>query len=244
MLAALELTFHRITDQNDVIVGVPFANRGDQEELEKVVGCFINTLPVEMNFESPRTFRELVSSMKSVMLETIEDHDVPLESIVDLVQRRRDPARNPLFQVGFVLQAPPVTLTLKGLQLEDLHVHSGGAMYDLHFWLWETEEGIDGLIWYNSGLFSRESVHRLVDRYQLVAGEATGSPDLHVREIPVLLETERESLNSWNSTDVEFERGLRMGDLIRRQVESNPDGTAVVFEGKTLTNRGARPPGS
>ncbi|MEO8216231.1 MAG: amino acid adenylation domain-containing protein [Acidobacteriota bacterium] len=237
MLGALSALMHRLSGQPDVIIGVPFANRGDEEDLERVVGCFINTLPIASRFSGSETFRDLTHSIKMVMLESLENQDVPLEAIVDLVQLRRDPSRNPLFQVGFVLQAPPVVLELEGLELKDMRTHSGGAMYDLHFWLWENGTGIDGLVWYSTDLFAASTVQRLVERYLLLAGEAASCPDGRIDDLPILLESERALLAGWNATSVPFEGGLRLGDLVRRQALQSAERTAVVFEKKALSYR-------
>src|SRR5690606_30638359 len=107
MLSALKVLLQRYSGQSDIIVGTPFGNRGDQEELERVVGCFINTLPIATRFDGIDDCARLLAAVRETMLEAFEGQDTPLEAIVDAVKPRRDPSYNPLFQVGFVLQEPP-----------------------------------------------------------------------------------------------------------------------------------------
>ena len=63
LLTALKILFHRYTGQNDIIVGCPFANR-IQEELEDVVGLFMNLLPIATDIDSDSTFVDLVDTVR------------------------------------------------------------------------------------------------------------------------------------------------------------------------------------
>jgi non-ribosomal peptide synthetase component F len=43
LLAALDVLLHRVTGQDDLVVGAPIANR-ERLEIEGLIGCFVNTL--------------------------------------------------------------------------------------------------------------------------------------------------------------------------------------------------------
>ncbi|HKX42698.1 MAG TPA: amino acid adenylation domain-containing protein [Burkholderiaceae bacterium] len=227
LLGALKVLLHRCSGQSDIIVGTPFANRSNQEALERVVGCFINTLPIATRFDHISNFRELLPSVKETMLEAVELQDVPLDAIVDAVKPRRDPGRNPMFQVGFVLQDPPVALHLEGLATEDLLVHSGGAMYDLHFWMWETDAGIDGVVWYDTSLYGAEGVQRLVQTYEHLLAQLVARPDTRFDELSLLPAAHAEQLARWNDTAQDWPDGTSVLTLFRTQVERAPQHTAI-----------------
>lgn len=166
LLSVLKILLRQKCNQDDIIVGTPFANRGDQEELEQVMGCFINTLPLAVNFKDIANFDELLATVKERMLEAYDNQSVPFEAIVDSVNPERDHSFNPIFQVGFIFQEPPTEINLSGLKCTTIIQHSGGAMYDLHFWMWEKGETLAGLVWYNTDVFSEETVASLVRDYE------------------------------------------------------------------------------
>ncbi len=228
MLAALKVLLQRYSGQNDIIVGTPFANRGDQEELEQVVGCFINTLPIATDFEGIGDFRQLLDAVKAAMLDAFSAQDVALEAIVDAVRPRRDPSYNPLFQVGFVLQEPPVPLRLTGIAVEELPVHSGGAMYDLHFWAWEQNGTLAGLVWYNSDLFQPETIQRLLSHYQSVLAALTSQPALPLSQVNLLTDDERARLAAWNDTARQWPAVGSVVELVRAQAQRTPGQLAVI----------------
>jgi len=218
LLAALKVLMHRYSGQEDIIIGTPFANRAGQDDLEQVVGCFINTLPIASQVRGTATFRELLAAVKATMLEAVELQDTPLGTIVDAVKPRRDPGRNPLFQVGFVLQAPPVALKLAGLELEDLQVHSGGAMYDLHFWLWEGTAGttpcIEGMAWYATALYDDSTIARLAEHFQHVLAEVLAAPDSPLAHIGFAPPADGDALAAWQGEAVAWPAGTSVVGLL------------------------------
>ena len=176
-LSIYKLLLRRVSKQDDIIVGAAFANRGDQEELDRVLGCFLNTLPLATNFKNITNFTSLLKSVKEVMLEAYDNQEVPFERIVDAVCKERDHSYNPLFQVGFLLQEPPVEIKLSGLKCTAIDVHSGGAMRDFSIWIWEKESHLAGLVWYNTDVFDESTVTDLVCQYRKVIDWVLHHPD-------------------------------------------------------------------
>jgi amino acid adenylation domain-containing protein len=228
MLSAFKLLLARYSGQSEVIVGTPFANRGDQAELERVVGCFINTLPLATALDGLDDFPALLARVKATVLEAFEGQDVPLEAIVEALKPRRDPSYNPLFQVGFVLQEPPVQLRLAGLALEDLQVHSGGAMYDLHLWLWERDGVLEGLIWFNTDLFARDSVARLSGHYRQMLRQLVAAPKVALDTVSLPTPAELDQFAAWNAVSTRaWPAAASVLELIEAQAARTPDAPAV-----------------
>ena len=63
-------------------------------------------------------------------------------------------------------------------------------------------------------------------------------PGKAIRRVEVLPEGEREQIvYKWNETEVEYPREKCVQELFEEQVERTPEGTAVVFEGSSLSYR-------
>ena len=93
-MAAYAVLLHRLTETEDLIVGVPVNNR--PEGFEEVVGLFLNTLPLRVRPSSDMTARDLVRVIADSMVGLLGNADLPLSSIVRAVNPIREPGRTPL----------------------------------------------------------------------------------------------------------------------------------------------------
>jgi len=130
--------------QNDISVGTPFANRGLQPELEKVMGCFINTIPIYTDLSGDPSFNEVLKRVRKMVFSANANQDFPFEMIVEALQPKRDSSYNPLFQVGFTYQEPPMEISLESCSVKSQRLHNQSAKFDMLAWLWESEDGIRG----------------------------------------------------------------------------------------------------
>ncbi|MFY8134312.1 MAG: condensation domain-containing protein, partial [Aquimonas sp.] len=81
VLAGLGVLLRGYTGQDRVIVGCPFANRG-AEELESVMGLFMNLLPVGLAIDPQQGFSALVRDARRQMMKAQGVQDTPFEKIV------------------------------------------------------------------------------------------------------------------------------------------------------------------
>ncbi|MGH1551982.1 condensation domain-containing protein [Streptomyces sp. L7] len=58
-LALFQVLLQRHIGQDDVVVGIPVANR-ERAELEQLIGFFVNTLPIRTDLSGDPTFAELL----------------------------------------------------------------------------------------------------------------------------------------------------------------------------------------
>ena len=87
LLAAFQLLVARISGQNDIVVGSPLAQRS-HTALEGLIGCFVNTLPLRLQFADDPTVRTLFARVKESCLGAYAHRELPFEGA-----RRRIAAR-------------------------------------------------------------------------------------------------------------------------------------------------------
>lgn len=226
LLAALKVLFFRYTRQSDITVGCPFANRVT-EELEGVVGLFMNLLPIGTTVSGHSSFFELLEVVKSSVISAQRYQDTPFERIVQQVAHDRDPAYNPMLQTWFTFQEAPMVLELAGLTVESLPVHNGGAKLDLSFWLWDDGEKIRGLVEYNRDLFLADTVSRLTTHYESIVSSAIRQPEARVDELDVLTEDEKNQLLvTWGSAKRPYDP-TPVPYLLEQVARANSDRIAV-----------------
>ncbi len=235
LLSAFKVLLHRYCSQDDIIVGTPFANRGDQEELESVIGCFINTLPLATDFSTVTGFSSVIDRVKAVMLEVYENQSVPLDAIVEAVNPKRDPSYNPLFQVGFVFQEPPVELDFPGIECTNIPLHSGGAMYDIHIWMWEKGDILSGLVWYNTDVYTEQSMQKLIGNLQTLLSGLVEDPNKNVRQIELLTAAEHQDYLQKNNTAADWPADSAVPALLSATAKQSPESIAVISGQHELT---------
>jgi non-ribosomal peptide synthetase component F len=89
LLAALDLLLHRLTGEDDIVVGTAIANR-ERIELEGLIGCFANTLALRVELSGRPTFRALFERVRRVSLAAYAHQDLPFERLVSELAPERD----------------------------------------------------------------------------------------------------------------------------------------------------------
>lgn len=238
LLAAFKVLLSHYTQQNDILVGTPTANR-NRFEIEGLIGFFVNTLVLRTDLGGNPSFRELLRRVREVTLGAYAHQDLPFEYLVEKLQPERDLSYSPLFQVMFALQnVPKDEFQLCGITLSSLKLEKQTAQFDLSVDLFETESGLRGWFEYNTDLFDASTVTRMVNYFCNLLSGIVSNPKQRLWQLPVLTQTERQQLLvEWNDTQTDFPKNQCIHQLFSAQVERSPDAIAVVFENQQLTYR-------
>lgn len=236
LLALFEVLLHRYTGQEDLVVGIPVANRG-RPELAPLIGFFVNTLPIRTDLSGDPSFAELLGRVRDGCLGAYEHQEVPFEKLVEELKPPRDLSRPPLVQISFAHQTQPLpTVRTAGLELSRVTLESRTSRFDLELQLVEDGDGLSGLFEYNSDLFDEATVKRLADHLHRLAQAVAATPDRAIGALPLLgdeerlalLAVNRDSHRTWPEDDLAHRR-------IGRQAWKTPLAEAVRCEGLTLT---------
>ncbi|MEV7938250.1 amino acid adenylation domain-containing protein [Kitasatospora sp. NPDC088264] len=84
---------------HDLPIGVPLAGR-DDEVLDGVVGCLVNTVVLRVDTSGAPTARTLVGRVRERLLAAHTHQDLPFDRVVELVNPARQAGRQPLFGVA------------------------------------------------------------------------------------------------------------------------------------------------
>ena len=235
-LAAWQTLLARHTEQTDIAVGSPIANR-NRVETESLIGFFVNTLVLRTDCSGNPTFRELLERVRSVVLDAQAHQDVPFEKIVEHLQLERSLSHTPLFQVVFALHnAPAQVIDLPGLKLASLDVQRRTAKFDLMFELFEHNSNISGSLEYSTDLFDDTTITRLLGHYQRLLAAIVADPEQKILDLPLLSDAEqRQLLYDWNEVSPDTESGQLLHELFEEQVQRTPGQVALVLEDERLT---------
>ncbi|MHC5769303.1 MAG: non-ribosomal peptide synthetase [Nostoc sp.] len=236
MLAAFQTLLYRYTQQEDIAVGSPIANR-NRSELEGLIGFFVNSLVLRTDFSGNLTFRELLNRVREVTLEAYSHQDLPFEKLVEELHPERDLSYHPFFQVVFSLQNTPIeTLELSGLTLSLFEFDSKTAKLDLEFHLWQDLESLKGQMVYSTDLFDDKTITRMLGHFQTLLESIVANPEQRISDLSLLTVQERqELLIDWNDTKQDYTENKCFHQLFEAQVEKTPDAIALVFDDEQLS---------
>ncbi|MCP5099116.1 MAG: amino acid adenylation domain-containing protein [Chloroflexi bacterium] len=237
-LATYHLLLQRYTNQDDILVGIPIAGR-HRPELESLIGVFINTLVMRFDLSGNPTVRDLLHQVRQVALNAYANQDVPFEKLVDLLQPERQLSHSVLFQAMFNFHnTPESTLILPGLHIRPLLVDNGTTKFDLNMALFAEDGVLQGMLTYNTDLFSPETMHRFIAHYQTLLGSLVFNLDQPISQLEMLTAVENQQLLvEWNQTETTYPATAGLHQLFEQQAARVPDRIAVNCERASLTYR-------
>ncbi|HEX3140478.1 MAG TPA: amino acid adenylation domain-containing protein, partial [Rhizobacter sp.] len=230
LLANYAALLHRITGQTDMVIGTPVRGR-HSDDVEKIMGFFVNALPLRIRVDPQASFVDLVRHVREVVLSGFSYPDVPFEHLVRALNVSRDLGRSPIYQAFFSYQDARLRPAGWGdLNLEQVHLFQPGAAEDLGLWFLEHTKGLAGGLTYNTDVFSGDTAGRLVDRFHHLLEAAIASPHEPLARLAVTPPAELQSLQAWNQTRVAYQREASVASLIGDQAARTPEAIAVRCE--------------
>jgi len=236
MLAAFSAALHRYTAEVDLIIGSPVAGRHSLDT-EKLIGFFLNTIPLRVNLSGNPTFRELIRRLRPVVVHAISHQALPFERLVEELQPERTLSHSPIFQVLLnVLNLPDTELELDGLTVEPLPSAELDARFDLTLYVRETDQGLQLDFVYATDLFEEATIRQFAGSMRALLSGAAADPDQRLSRLPILEEMGRgrlanpHSIVSSSSTFVPFRKEdleFSIPARFEQQVRQRPSQIAV-----------------
>ncbi|MFW5428137.1 non-ribosomal peptide synthetase/type I polyketide synthase [Bacillus pumilus] len=176
LLSVYQILLHKLSGQSDITVGVPVAGR-KQEELQQVIGIFVNMLPLRLYPKAELTYQQFLQDVKAHVIGDFGHQEYQYEQMVQDLQLSRSVSRNLLFDAVFALQnMNQPELKVGGLTFSDYPYETGTSRFDLLWIAYEQEDGLSSTIEYNTELFSEETIQRIAgllkDIMRAVSAEA------------------------------------------------------------------------
>jgi amino acid adenylation domain-containing protein len=235
LLAAFQTLLHRYARQDVIVVGTPIAGR-NRQELEGLIGFFINTLVMRADFSDDLRFRGMLAHVKETALGAYAHQEFPFDKLVEELQPERDLSHMPIIQAMFALQnTPDESIELAGLVLTPVNIESGTTQFDLSLNVWDKGPALKGYLAYCSDLFDAGTIKRMLAHFQTLLESIANDPDQRVSELSLLTEEEERqvllsSVAAQSETPVEC-----LHHLFEAQVERTPGAIALSFENTQMT---------
>ncbi len=255
-LAAFYVLLHRITGQEDLIVGSPMAARG-REAFQQTVGYLVSPVPLRVQMRGDMTLRDALAHVRRTLFDAIAHEDYPFPLLVEELQPKRNPGRTPLMELLFThvkyqalgisahhapgSNAPESSAPERAtggvvLDSETFPLSQENGQFDLSLRLIEQGDTLTCDLSYNTDLFEEATAARMAGHLQTLLVEFVRDLTQTVGGVPMLSPGEREQLLvEWNATAAAYPANLCMHDLPAAQAVRTPEAVAVRSAADTLT---------
>jgi|GEM_PF-5455955 len=258
-IAVYQICLAKYTKQYDICSGIPIAGRNN-EQLEDIVGLFLNALIIRSYPEKNKTIKQYFSEIKTITLKAFDKQDLALDSLIDALSIDRETDEVPGVQFGFIYQNATDRMSIASellsfeselISIRPIEQESNTSKHDICLSVGEYDGCFGASIEYKNTLLDKKSIHDfsehlscLVD--QLVNHEQDSSFENRLEEtlertIGVLALDSFENLCqdlALNIDDIEAVKALTdsqksfyFNDLVRGENHSALIGTSIRIAG-------------
>ncbi|WP_050507433.1 non-ribosomal peptide synthetase [Pseudomonas syringae] len=238
LLASFQTLLHRYSQQNDIRIGVPSANR-NRPETERLIGFFVNTQVLKAAFNEHIRFSEVLQQVRQAALDAQAHQDLPFEQLVSALQPERSLSHSPLFQVLFNHQGTiegRSAHSLPQLSVDHLPWNTPSAQFDLTLNTSLSEQAFSASISYATDLFDAASIEQLSRHWLALLRAVVIDAEQPVAHLPLLDARERSQIvDGWNTPVSHNPNPLTVISLFEQQVHSHPEAVALIVGEQQLT---------
>ncbi len=242
LFSAYQVLLQRYSGQDDIWIGVPTSTPRNHSEFADMVGYLVNPMIMRGDFSKNVSFSQVLQLNSKQMLTGLYHQPYPFTQLIELLQPQRNLAYPPLVQAMFALERDdliPKTFSANGLTARRLELAQMEGQFDLTLTFSDSDDGKTlAAAWsYNSDLFTEATIARMAEHLHLLLQSAVDDAEQMIATMPLLTDQEQALLKQWNQTEADYPKDLTIVDLFERQVETTPDNSAVVFDGRSLSYR-------
>ncbi|MEM7127273.1 MAG: amino acid adenylation domain-containing protein [Chloroflexota bacterium] len=235
LLALYTLLLHRLSGQDDLVVGFPVAGRGEGE-FESLVGYCTHMAPIRSQLVGNPSFADYLKQIRDLALDAFEHQAYTFAWLLDELKMERDTSRPPLITAGFNLDSSVTLPEVPGLQLAYQPMPLKQAKFDLDLNVTESAGELFLDLEYNSDIFLPETIARWMNHFECLLNSVLTDVTCPVQQVALLTTQERDEL-IWerNQTVMPFPQTATFSELFEEQVVRTPDRIAAVCGEQKLT---------
>ncbi|WP_285584914.1 amino acid adenylation domain-containing protein, partial [Actinoallomurus iriomotensis] len=228
--AAWGLLLSRLTCRDDVVFGAAVAGRPPWlAGAERMVGLFINTLPVRVRIDEAESLAGLLRRLQEEQSSLLVHQHVELTAVQQVTGIRN------LFDTLTLYQNYPAEVEIPGDGLELTGVDEHDATHYPLTLVVTPGPRVRLRLDYRPDVFEHSAVEALGRRLERILEQIAAAPERPIAELDLLSPAERQRmLHEWNDTAWPVP-DVTVPELFERQVARNPDAPAVIFGDTTLT---------
>ena len=238
ILGGFEVWLHRMTGQNDLVVGIPAAGQAALGQYNLVGHC-VNLLPLRSQINGEKSFSDYLQMRRSAVLDAYDHQQFTFGSLVKKLVLPRDSSRIPLVPIIFNVDQALESDQLPFIDLEVEFFSNPRTFENFELFINATELHGELILecQYNTNLFDADTIRRRMAEFETLLLGIVANPNQSIAKLPILPAVEQQLLATWNNTQIAYPQDICIHQLFETQVEKTPDAIAVVFEEELISYR-------
>ncbi|TRX32539.1 amino acid adenylation domain-containing protein [Flavobacterium sp. ZT3R18] len=233
----------RYNNTNDVVFGSVVSGRpAELEGIEDMIGLFINTVPVRIQYGEGERIADLLRKVQEQYISGNAYH----YSNLSQVSSQSELGANLINHIVVFENYPVQDIIREDVQQaqqgrdQELRIESIAAFeqtnYDFNIIASSSSSSLRIDFKYNKNKYDQEMMSKLSGHVYTIAEQFSSDPEGKLNSLDYFTDSEKsELLFDFNDTAADYPSDKSIVDLFEDQVLRTPDNTAVVFEDKELT---------
>ncbi|MGW8444293.1 non-ribosomal peptide synthase/polyketide synthase [Paenibacillus sp. S33] len=230
----------KYNNSTDVVFGSVVSGRpGDIPGVERMIGLFINTIPVRVQSEEGEAFVELMKRTQRQALVSNAYDAFPLYEIQALTEQKQDLINHIMIFENYPVEQQVEQLGSEGQEPFTISnvVATEQTNYDLNVVVMPGE-GIKIRFMYNELNFDQTGIERLHGHFARLLEQISLNPHARIEELELVTVAEKQQITvAFNDNVCAYPWNQTIHQMFEDQVECTPDQVALVFGNQSLTYR-------
>ncbi|MEP4546049.1 MAG: amino acid adenylation domain-containing protein [Saccharospirillum sp.] len=230
VLAGYFVLLHRLTSNDDIVVGLPVAGQATQNRV-KQIGHMVHLLPIRTLINAELPFSELCKQVKKEVLDATEHSNFTFGKLIEAI--KVDRTRVPLINTIFNIDQP-----LEAIQFGDLNgrvrtVPRAAENFEMFLNILPSSTSLTIEATYSSALFDEETITSWLQTLERILAATAANPTIKIASI-ALTDQEPELVRRANATqsDLAYRSVI---DALEHHVTTNPTHVACACGGRSWT---------
>ncbi len=183
LISALTVLIYKFSNHADIGIGIVNAGRNNTA-IENQIGMFVKSLILRTEIKTEQTFIQLLKQTRENLLAINDHQDISYNEIMPSAIDVMLVYQNSEFSFENINE-------LHNLKLASFPVKNKYSRIPIVFNLFESENGLNGVIEYNSDLFEESTIQIIALKYCKVIDELIRNPSMQINLINIELEVEK-----------------------------------------------------
>ncbi|HEX5001325.1 MAG TPA: amino acid adenylation domain-containing protein [Bacteroidia bacterium] len=236
LTAAFQVFLHRVTSQDDIVLGLP-ASGQSATGYNDLVGHCVNVLPIRTTVDSGKSFVDFLKTQKTALLDAYDHQRFTFGSLIRKLNILRFPNRIPLVPVAFNLDIGITDgVSFAGCEFE----FSTNPRHYENFEIFINATGSGSKLilecTHNTDLYDSELMQLRMEEFIVLLKGIADNPESKIYELPLITEKEQELIfKKWNSIENDFRTTKTLISWFEKTATTYPDAIALSYENQHTT---------
>jgi amino acid adenylation domain-containing protein len=231
------IILQKYNNTDDVVFGAVISGRPPEiQGIESMVGLFINTIPVRVQCDENKSFKDLLKEVQKSSIQSDKYGYYPLAEIQSQTDLKQNLIDHILVFENYPIEETIGSLNNKklGFNIENIEFFDQ-TNYDLNIIIVPGKE-LDIKFTYNALIYDKNTIEKIKEHFKTTLKGIIRNQDIPIKDIEILNQEEKHQLlYDFNNVNAEYPKNKTIHELFEEQVNKTPDNTAVVFENDQLT---------